>query len=78
MWSSAVNTIVHLRNRTFSRPFGLPGDVPITLVTSKAPDKSKFRVFWCIVFAKVLDKLRLKLREKAFRGVMVSYPHGAL
>jgi hypothetical protein len=41
------------------------------------PDASKFRVFGCAVFAKVPDKLRRKLGEKAFRGVMVGYgsPH---
>jgi hypothetical protein len=34
--------------------------------------------FNCIVFAnKVPDKLRRKLGEKAFRGVMVSYPSDA-
>jgi hypothetical protein len=38
------------------------------------PDASKFRVFGCAVFAKVSDKQRQKLSEKAFRGVMVGYP----
>jgi hypothetical protein len=41
------------------------------------PDASKFRVFGCAVFAKVPDKLRRKLSEKAFRGVMVGYPTNA-
>jgi hypothetical protein len=41
------------------------------------PDASKFRVFGCIVFAKVPYKLRRKLGEKAFCGVMVGYPHVA-
>jgi hypothetical protein len=31
----------------------------------------------CIVFAKVPEKLRRKVGEKAFRGVMVGYPHDA-
>jgi hypothetical protein len=29
------------------------------------------------VFAKVPNKLRRKLGEKVFRGVMAGYPHGA-
>jgi hypothetical protein len=41
------------------------------------PSESRFRVFGCAVFAKVPDKLRLKLSEKAFRGVMVGYPADA-
>jgi hypothetical protein len=41
------------------------------------PDASKFRVFGCIVYAKVHDKLRRELGEKAFLGVMVGYPHDA-
>jgi hypothetical protein len=45
---------------------------------SSAPDASKLRVFGCIVFAKVPDKLRRKLSENAFRGVMVGYPPNAL
>jgi hypothetical protein len=75
--SCAVNTTAYLRNRTYNRAIGLSGGVPITLLTSQAPDASKFRVFGCIFFANVLDKLRRKLREKAFRGVMVGYPHDA-
>jgi hypothetical protein len=41
------------------------------------PDASRFRVFGCAVFAKVPDKLRRKVSEKAFRGVMVGYPTDA-
>jgi hypothetical protein len=47
------------------------------LITSHEPDASKFRVFGRIVFAKVPNKLRRKLREKAFRGIMVGYPPDA-
>jgi hypothetical protein len=68
---------VYLRNRTYNRSVGLTGGVPLTLLTSSAPDASKFRVFGCKVFAKVPDKLRRKLSEKAFRGVMVGYPRDA-
>jgi hypothetical protein len=49
----------------------------MTLLTQVEPDASKFRVFGCAVFAKVPDKLRRKLGEKAFRSVMVGYPPGA-
>jgi hypothetical protein len=41
------------------------------------PDASKFRVFGCIVVAKMSGKLRRKLGEKAFQGVMVGYPFDA-
>jgi hypothetical protein len=77
MWSCAINTVVYLRNRIFSRAVGASGGVPLMLLTSQAPDASKFRVFGCIVFAKVPDKLRRKLGEKAFRGIMVGYPRDA-
>jgi hypothetical protein len=77
MWSCAVSTVVYLRNRTFRRAIGLSGGVPITRLTPTAPDASKFRVFGCIVFAKVPDKLRHLLGEKAFRGLMLGYlPYG--
>jgi hypothetical protein len=77
MWSCAVNTIVFLRNRTFSRVVGLSGGVPLTLLTQVEPDASKFRVFGWAVFAEVPDKLRRKFGEKAVRGVMVGYPPDA-
>jgi hypothetical protein len=56
---------------------GVSCDVLLTLLTSQEPDASKFRVFGCTVFAKVPDKLRRKLGEKAFRGIMDGYPHDA-
>jgi hypothetical protein len=56
---------------------GLTGGVLLTLLTSSAPDVSKLRVFGCIVFAKVPDKLRRKLNEKPFWGVMVGSPPNA-
>jgi hypothetical protein len=77
MWSCAVSTIVYLRNRTYTRSVGPSGGIPLTLLTSFVPNASKFRVFGCAVFAKVPDKLRRKLSEKAFRGVMVGYPSNA-
>jgi hypothetical protein len=77
MWSCAVGTVVYLRNRTYSRSVGHSVGVILTLLTSSAPDASKFRVSGCTVFAKVPDRLRRKLSEKAFRGVMVGYPPNA-
>jgi hypothetical protein len=60
MWSCAVCTVLYLRNRTYNSSVGLTGGIPLTLLTSSLPDASKFRVFGCAVFAKVLDKLRRK------------------
>jgi hypothetical protein len=77
MWSCAISTVVYLCNCTFSRAVGVSSGVPLTLLTSHAPHVLKFRVFGCIVFGKVPDKLRRKLGEKAFRGVMVGYPPDA-
>jgi hypothetical protein len=71
MWSCVINTVVYFRNRMFSRAVGAYGGVPLTLMTSQAPDASKFCVFGCTVFANMPDKLRRKLGEKAFRGIMV-------
>jgi hypothetical protein len=78
IWSCVVSTIVYLRNRTYSRSVGHNGGIPLTLLTSFVPDASKFRVFGCAVFAKVPDKLRRKLNQNAFRGVMVGYLSDAL
>jgi hypothetical protein len=77
MWSCVVNIVVYLHNRTYNRSVGLTRGIPLTLLTSWALDASKFRVFGCAVFAKVPDKLRRKLGDKAFRGVMVGYPTDA-
>jgi hypothetical protein len=77
MWSCAISTVVYLRNRMFNRAAGISGGAPLTLLTSHAPDASKFRVSGCSVFAKVPDKLRYKHGEKAFRGIMVGYPFDA-
>jgi hypothetical protein len=77
MRSCVVNSVVYLRNRTYSRSIGLSGGIPLTHLTSYVLDASKLRVIGCAVFAKVPDKLRRKLREKAFRGVMVGYPTDA-
>jgi hypothetical protein len=78
MWSCAVTTVVYLRNRTYSRSVTHSGGVPLTILTSSALDAFKFRVFGCTIFAKLPDRLRRKLSEKAFRGVMVGYPSNAL
>jgi hypothetical protein len=73
----SISTVVYLRNRAFSRAVCPSGGVPLTLLTSATPDASKFCVFGCTVFAKVPDKLRRNLSEKAFRGVMAGYPSDA-
>jgi predicted ATP-grasp superfamily ATP-dependent carboligase len=78
MWSCVISIVVYLRNRTFSHVVSVSGGVPLTLLTSQEPDASKFRVFGCTVFAKVPDKLRRKLGEKAFRGIMVGYRHNCI
>jgi hypothetical protein len=77
MSSCAISTIVYLCNRMFSRAVGVSGGLSLTLLTSPEPDASKFRVFRCTIFAKVPDKLRRRLGEKAFRGIMVDYPSDA-
>jgi hypothetical protein len=41
MWSCAISTVVYLRNRMFSRVVGASCGVPLTLLTSQAPDASK-------------------------------------
>jgi hypothetical protein len=75
MWSCAISTVVHLRNRIFNRALGPSGGVLLTFLTGIVPDASTFRVFGCAVFAKVPDNLRRKLSLKAFRGVMVGHSH---
>jgi hypothetical protein len=77
MWSCAISTVVHLRNRTYIRAVGPFGGVPITLLTGVVRDAYVFRVFGCTLFAKVPDNLRRKLGLKAFRGVMVGYSHNS-
>jgi hypothetical protein len=70
MWSYHVNTVEYMRNSIYTRSVSLTGGVPLTPLTSWAPDASKFRVFGCTVITKVPDKLRRNLSDKAFRGVM--------
>jgi hypothetical protein len=77
MWPCAVRIIVYLRNSTFRRAVGPSGGVPLTLRVSPVPDASRFRVFGCIIFVKVLDQLCRKMGEKAFRGVVIGYPPDA-
>jgi hypothetical protein len=78
MWSCAINKVMYLRNRTYSRVVGPSGRVPLTLlITGTVRDAYAFRVFGCTIFAKVLDNLRRKLGMKAFRGVMVGYSHNS-
>jgi hypothetical protein len=77
MCSCAINIVVYLCNRAFGLADGLSGGVPLTLLASHEPNASKFRVFGRIVFAKVSDKLRCKLGEKAYHGIMIGYPHDA-
>jgi hypothetical protein len=77
MRSCAINTVVYLRNRMFSRVVGASGGFAPTLLTSQAHDASKFRVFRCTVCAKIPDKLCRKLGEKAFCGIIVGYPPDA-
>jgi hypothetical protein len=62
MWLCAISTVVHLRNRTYSRAVGPSRGVSITLLTGAVPDASVFRVcpdasvfrlFGCTAYAKV-------------------------
>jgi hypothetical protein len=73
MWSCVINTVAHLRNRMFSRAVGVSGGVLLTLLTSQEPDASKFRIVGFTVFAKVPDRLRRKLGEKAFRAQGIAF-----
>jgi hypothetical protein len=77
MWSCDVNIVVYLRNHTYNRVASLSGGVSLTLLTSTPPDASKFRVFGCIAFAEVPDKLCRKLGKKTFHGAMVGNLHDA-
>jgi hypothetical protein len=77
MWLCAVITVVHLRNRTYSRAVGPFGGAPLTLLTGAVPDAHVFRVFGCTLLVKVPDNMRRKLGLKAFRGVMVGYSHNS-
>jgi hypothetical protein len=73
MWACAISTVVHLRNRTYTRVVGPSGGVSLTCLTAIVLDASAFRAFGCTVFAKVPDNLTRKLGMKAFRSVMVGY-----
>jgi hypothetical protein len=74
MRSCAVSTVVYM----LSRAVGPSGSVPLTLITSAQPDASTFRVLGFTVFEKVPGRLRRKVGEKAFPGVIVGYPSDTL
>jgi hypothetical protein len=71
MCPCAIIIAVHLRNRTSTNTIGPAWGFAIILLTCAVPYASTFRVFGCVVFAKVPDNLRRELGMKAFRGVMV-------
>jgi hypothetical protein len=73
MWSCAINTVVHLRNRTYTRVVGPSGGVSLTRFTGTVLDAYAFQAFGCAIVAKVLDNLTRKLGMKAFRSVIVGY-----
>jgi hypothetical protein len=55
MWSCAINNIVFMRNRTFSRAVEPANGVPLTLLTGAIHDASALRVFGCAPFVKIPD-----------------------
>jgi hypothetical protein len=71
MWSCAMSTAVHLRNRIFSGAVSTCGGVSFTLLTPASPDASGFHMFGCTAFAKVPDAQREKLDPKSIHGVFV-------
>jgi hypothetical protein len=77
MLSCTISTVVHLRNRAFSKAVGPSKGVPLIHLTGAVLDASTFRVFGCTLFAKVPYNLKRKLGLIAFRGVMVGYSHNS-
>ena len=71
-WAEAINAAVCLHNR--SPTTALKNKTPFECWFGKKPDVSNLRVFGCICFVYVPDKLRKKLDPKASKAIFMGYP----
>ena len=75
-WECAVDTAVHVYNRTPTRTLGWR--TPYELWNSgQIPDVSHFRIFGCKGYMHVPDNKRRKLDAKAIEVTLVGYESGA-
>ena len=73
-WAEAINTAVYLRNRSPTK--SLEGVTPYECLFHQKPDVSHLKVFGCLAFLHIPDKLCKKFDEKCQRVVFVGYPEG--
>ena len=69
-WEEVVNIAVYIMNRIL---VAIHNVMPEKLYTRKKPDLSHMKVFGCIVYVHVSDKLRTKLDPKAKKCVSIGY-----
>jgi hypothetical protein len=70
-WAEVVATPVYIMNRT---PTSVVHGMTLEeKYSGKKPDLSHFKVFGCIAYVHVLDKLRIKLDPKAGKCVFIGY-----
>ena len=71
-WAEAVETVSYIRNRTPTS--ALAGNkTPLEVWSGRKPDVSHMRVFGCMAYAHVPEKLRQKLDQKAVKLRFVGY-----
>lgn len=71
LWAEAVNTAVHILNRSGTSPED--GRTPYELWYGKSPDLNKLRNFGNKVFSHVPKQLRKKWDAKSREGIFVGY-----
>ena len=75
-WTYAVETLIHVSNRTSSRVLG--GASPYYALYGKHPNLSHLRVFGCTAYVLKPQHQQKKLERKAWVGAMVGYdPHNS-
>ena len=70
-WTEAVATAVYIMNRTPTA--AIHGMTRQERYTSRKPDISHLKIFGCIAYVHVPDKLRSKLDPKAEKFIFMGY-----
>lgn len=74
-WGEALRTVVHVQNKSPTR--GLKDEMtPYEALKGKKPSIDHFRVWGCVCYMHIPDKLRKKLDAKAIKGRFMGYEDG--
>ncbi|MCO5549365.1 hypothetical protein L7F22_002836 [Adiantum nelumboides] len=70
-WAEAVQTAIHLINRSPSKALG--GKVPEEVWSGKPPSYAHLRVFGCEAYVHIRSELRTKLQPKSSKCIFLGY-----